>query len=100
MTANTHAMNTGPAIDLSTTPARRALVAYARQRRLRLDQLADVLRLNDLDMPAVLNRRRMSWHIADRIAVALGRHPYELWPEWFDRADADPGIDSEEGAFG
>lgn len=20
---------------------------------------------------------------ADRIAIALGRHPFEIWPEWF-----------------
>ena len=27
---------------------------------------------------------RLRSDAADRIAVALGRHPSELWPQWFD----------------
>lgn len=41
--------------------------------------------------PGALNswrqgRRRVSWYNADRIAVHLGLHPVDLWPEWFDLA--------------
>jgi lambda repressor-like predicted transcriptional regulator len=31
----------------------------------------------------VLSRDRLRSDAADRIAVVLGRHPSELWPEWF-----------------
>lgn len=77
---------------LSTTPARRALTDYARERRLSLEELADVLHL-DFDVRALIDRRWLPWHLADQVAVALGHHPYELWPEWFDEFDdqACPG---------
>lgn len=72
------------AVELPTAPARRALVEYARRRRLSMDQLSDVLHLDDIDVPALVERRWLPWHLADRVAVALGRHPCELWPEWFE----------------
>jgi len=31
----------------------------------------------------LLNRDQLRSDAADRIAVTLGRHPSELWPEWF-----------------
>jgi lambda repressor-like predicted transcriptional regulator len=31
-------------------------------------------------------RSRLRSDAADRIAIALGRHPCEIWPEWFDRS--------------
>jgi len=31
----------------------------------------------------VLGRDRLRYDTGDRIAVCLGRHPSELWPEWF-----------------
>ncbi len=45
--------------------------------------LADVLRLDRSTLHRLLGRDRLRYDAADRIAVALGRHPYELWPEWF-----------------
>jgi len=54
---------------LSTAPARRALTDYARERRLRLEELADVLHL-DIDLPALVERRWLPWHLADQVAVA------------------------------
>lgn len=30
----------------------------------------------------------VSWKVADRIAGACGFHPAEVWPEWFDEAEA------------
>jgi hypothetical protein len=29
--------------------------------------------------------------MADRFAVALSVHPADLWPDWFDRAEAEAG---------
>lgn len=45
--------------------------------------LADVLRLDRSTLHRLMGRDRLRYDAADRIAVALGRHPYELWPEWF-----------------
>jgi len=88
------------AVELPTAPARRALVEYARRRRLSMDQLSDVLHLDDVDIPALVQRRWLPWPLADRVAVALGRHPCELWPEWFEgraarRRDRQPGERSD-----
>lgn len=48
-----------------------------------LSALADVLRLDRSTLHRLLRRDRLRYDAADRIAIALGRHPYELWPEWF-----------------
>ena len=48
-----------------------------------LSALADVLRLDRSTLHRLLCRDRLRYDAADHIAVALGRHPYELWPEWF-----------------
>jgi plasmid maintenance system antidote protein VapI len=32
----------------------------------------------------LVSRRRLRSDAADRIAIAFGRHPFEIWPEWFD----------------
>ena len=80
-------------VGLPAGPARRALIEYARRGQLQLDEVADVLHLDDGDVPAVVHERRVPWPVADRIAIALGHHPYELWPEWFsdvDDADVPP----------
>ena len=45
--------------------------------------LADVLRLDRSTLHRLMGRDRLRYDAADRIAIALGRHPYELWPEWF-----------------
>ncbi len=75
-------------IYFSGRPAQTAL------QRLREDDvdmtfLAEVLRVDRSTLCRVLSRDRLRYDTADRIAVALGRHPYELWPEWF----SDPGVD-------
>ena len=48
-----------------------------------LSVLADVLRLDRSTLHRLLSRDRLRYDAADHIAVALGCHPYELWPEWF-----------------
>ena len=72
-------------IYLPSQPAQAAL-----RRLLDGDQdlvaLADVLRLDRSTLHRLLRRDRLRYDVADRIAVALGRHPYELWPEWFNNS--------------
>ena len=79
---------------LPSQPAQAAL-----QRLLDGDQdlvaLADVLRLDRSTLHRLLTRDRLRYDAADHIAVALGCHPYELWPEWF--PDSAPLPRQEEG---
>ena len=53
-----------------------------------LSALADILRLDRSTLYRVLGRDRLRYDTADRIAVCLGRHPSELWPEWFSTGEA------------
>lgn len=49
--------------------------------------------------PDVLRKykqRGMTWLQADRVAIALGRHPADVWPTWVDDALADAEIDALE----
>jgi lambda repressor-like predicted transcriptional regulator len=50
------------------------------------DSMTDLACLSGVDRRALQRiraRSRIRWDAADRIAVALGHHPSELWPEWF-----------------
>jgi lambda repressor-like predicted transcriptional regulator len=42
-----------------------------------------VLGVDRSTLHRLLWRDRLRSDAADRIAVTLGRHPSELWPEWF-----------------
>ncbi len=53
-----------------------------------LSTLAEVLRVDRSTLYRLLGRDRLRFDAADRIAVALGRHPSELWPEWFTEGPA------------
>ena len=52
-----------------------------------LSTLADVLRLGST-LHRVLGRDRLRHDTAGRVAVSLGRHPGEPWPEWFSTGEA------------
>ena len=67
-----------------TQPARALLHARARQAGLSLRELALTIGLPKRTLHRVLASPRLRWDIADRVAIALGHHPYELWPTWFD----------------
>ena len=69
---------------LPAAPARRAITAWADSHRLDLQDLAEVLHLQTHELRLLLDRRWLTWETADEIAVALGRHPFEIWPGWFD----------------
>jgi lambda repressor-like predicted transcriptional regulator len=45
--------------------------------------LAEELRIDRRTLQRVLAKRCVRSDTADRISIALGRHPGELWPEWF-----------------
>jgi plasmid maintenance system antidote protein VapI len=68
---------------VSSAPARRALDLLARDRNLSLTALAVHLGYDRRTLQRIVRRSRLRSDCADRLAVALGRHPYELWPEWW-----------------
>ena len=68
---------------LPAAPAQRLLLQKAADQAGDLSALAQVLRLDRSTLYRVLGRDRLRYDTADRIAVCLGRHPSELWPEWF-----------------
>lgn len=85
MTRNATAHTTcsaGPTF-LPAAPARRLLLQQAAEQAGDLSAVAGVLRLDRSTLYRVLGRDRLRYDAADRIAVCLGRHPSELWPEWF-----------------
>ena len=69
-------------------PAQRLLRQQAAKQSGDLSALADILRLDRSTLYRVLGRDRLRYDTADRIAVGLGRHPSELWPEWFSTGEA------------
>ncbi|GAC1610480.1 MAG: hypothetical protein NVS3B26_17480 [Mycobacteriales bacterium] len=77
----------GPRLFVSG-PARQLLQRRARDRQIPLSTLAAELALPRRTVTRVLASEWLPWHTADRLAVALGRHPSELWPDWF---EASPG---------
>ena len=65
-------------------PARRALRRLATDRDLTVCALADNIGVDPCTLHRLFTRDRLRWDAADHIAVALGYHPCQLWPEWFD----------------
>jgi lambda repressor-like predicted transcriptional regulator len=72
---------------LPAAPAQRLLRQQAAHQAGDLSALAQVLRLDRSTLYRVLGRERLRYDTADRIAVCLGRHPSELWPEWFSTSE-------------
>ena len=64
-------------------PARKALMELALRRQLSLMEAALEIHLDEVTARKVFLRRWLPWDRADHIAVALGRHPSELWPDWY-----------------
>jgi lambda repressor-like predicted transcriptional regulator len=76
---------------LDAAPARRLLARAADVHDGDLSALAAVLRLDRSTLHRLLSRERLRYDAADHIAVSLGRHPSELWPDWFPTAD-EPAV--------
>lgn len=64
-------------------PARRTIDEFASTRRITLGEAAAQLHLDAALVQSVFHGRWIPWEAADAIAVALGHHPCDLWPEWF-----------------
>lgn len=64
-------------------PAQEALRTFARAHALPLHGLGAVIGLDQRLVTSTMNRRWLPWHVADAVAVALQRHPCDLWPDWF-----------------
>lgn len=67
---------------LPTAPALEAI--RARLADCSTTQLAEVLAVDRRTLQRVARRPFIRRDAADRLAVALGRHPSEIWVEWFD----------------
>ena len=65
-------------------PARRLLARVVADCDGNLTAASLALRVDRSTLHRLLSRDRLRSDAADRIAVTLGRHPSELWPEWFD----------------
>ena len=71
-------------------PARLLLRARAELNDVPMTEVGDVLGLPRRTLHRLLASSQLRWDTADRVAVALGQHPSELWPDWFDRPTASP----------
>ena len=65
-------------------PAQQLVLQRADELKLSVSDLADVLRLPRRSLVRLLSQPRLRWDTADRIAIALGHHPGEIWPTWYD----------------
>ena len=63
-------------------PAQKLILRRAELLNLSLTDLADILRLPRRTLVRLLSQPRLRWDTADRVAVALGYHPSEIWPTW------------------
>lgn len=55
----------------------------AADRQVATDELVVLLGLDPATVRSLLSRPRLRFETADYVAVALGHHPCEIWPEWF-----------------
>ena len=64
-------------------PARRLLARVVADHDGNLTAASAVLQVDRSTLHRLLSRDQLRSDAADRVAVTLGRHPSELWPEWF-----------------
>ncbi|HEV2890301.1 MAG TPA: helix-turn-helix domain-containing protein [Frankiaceae bacterium] len=64
-------------------PARRALRALLADRQDSIVATAAAIGVDATTLHRLFTRDVIRYDAADRVAVALGHHPSELWPEWF-----------------
>jgi len=64
-------------------PARRLLARVIADCDGNLTAASVALQVDRSTLHRLQRRDRLRSDAADRIAVTLGRHPSELWPEWF-----------------
>ena len=64
-------------------PAQRLLARVVPDHDGNLTAASLALQVDRSTLHRLLSQDRLRSDAADRIAVTLGRHPCELWPEWF-----------------
>lgn len=69
-------------------PARRALRRLAAHRDNTIVDIAVAAGIDRCTLQRLFTRDRLRYDAADNIAVALGYHPCQLWPEWFPPIEA------------
>jgi len=69
-------------------PARDAVARYATRRQPPITEVATALGLDRSTLLRLHTRDWLRYDAADHIAIALGQHPSELWPDWFTPATA------------
>jgi lambda repressor-like predicted transcriptional regulator len=71
-------------------PARRALRRLATDRDSTIVDIALAAGIDRCTLQRLFTRDRLRYDAADNIAVALGYHPCQLWPEWFPTTEKRP----------
>ncbi|HEU0130563.1 MAG TPA: hypothetical protein VFQ85_06185 [Mycobacteriales bacterium] len=71
-------------------PARRALRRLVAETDDSICAIAANIGVDPCTLHRLFMRDRLRWDAADHIAVALGYHPCQLWPEWFDDIEETP----------
>ena len=71
-------------------PARRALRRLAADRNSTVIDIAAAAGIDRCTLQRIYTRDRLRYDAADNIAVALGYHPCQLWPDWFPVSGATP----------
>jgi hypothetical protein len=79
-------------------PAQRAIRSLGRRHALSLAEIADVLAVDPRLLRSVMGRRWLGWETADTIAVALRRHPLDLWPDWMGTRGRRPPVRDQDAA--
>ena len=67
----------------AASPAQQAISRLLEAADGNVSEVAAVLRLDRSTVYRVMRGTRLRYDAADTIAVALGRHPVELWPHWY-----------------
>lgn len=71
----------------SAEPARRALRQLATDKDNTIVDIALAAGIDRCTVQRIFTRDRLRYDAADNVAVALGYHPCQLWPEWFSITD-------------
>lgn len=64
--------------------AQLAVRALQHERGMGVGEIARYLQMDRRTIQRLFGKRRLRSDAADRLAIALGRHPCELWPNWFE----------------
>lgn len=89
MTHHTTGRRPAPAGFFPAAPARRLVARAVAECDGNLSAAAVTLRLDRGTLRRLLVRDRLRSDAADRVAVCLGRHPSELWADWFNAPEGE-----------